>query len=83
MSANHGVACVRAVIFDISGTTLDFGSRGPVGAFVELFGRHGVTVSEEEARGPMGTHKKDHIRTMLTEAAISEPMLRWICSSLM
>ena len=27
----------RAVIFDISGTTLDYGSRGPVVAFVELF----------------------------------------------
>jgi phosphonoacetaldehyde hydrolase len=66
---------VRAVIFDISGTTLDFGSRGPVVAFVELFGRHGVTVSEEEARRPMGTHKKDHIWTMLMEPSVKE---RWI-----
>ena len=52
---------VRAVIFDISGTTLDYGSRGPVVAFVELFARHKVTVSNDEARKPMGTHKKDHI----------------------
>ncbi len=74
MSTNHQAAGVRAVIFDISGTTLDFGSRGPVVAFVELFGRHGVTISEEEARKPMGTHKKDHIWTMLTEPSISE---RW------
>ena len=65
---------VRAVIFDISGTTLDYGSRGPVVAFVELFARHGVTVTEAEARKPMGTHKKDHIWTMLTEPSISE---RW------
>ena len=65
---------VRAVIFDISGTTLDFGSRGPVVAFVELFARHGVTVTEKEARGPMGTHKKDHIWMMLTDPSISE---RW------
>jgi phosphonoacetaldehyde hydrolase len=56
---------VRAVLFDISGTTLDYGSRGPVVAFVELFCRHGVRVSEEQARGPMGTHKKDHIRALL------------------
>lgn len=65
---------VRAVIFDISGTTLDYGSRGPVVAFVELFRRHGVEVSEEEARGPMGTHKKDHIWTILQEPAIAA---RW------
>ena|ERR1035437_4442741 len=63
---------VRAVIFDISGTTLDYGSRGPVVAFVELFARHGVTVSEADARKPMGTHKKDHIWTIVTEPSISE-----------
>jgi phosphonoacetaldehyde hydrolase len=62
---------VRAVIFDISGTTLDYGSRGPVVAIVELFGRHGVRVTEDAARKPMGTHKKDHIWTMLQESDIS------------
>lgn len=72
--SSNTVNGVRAVIFDISGTTLDYGSRGPVVAFVELFARHGVTVSEEEARRPMGTHKKDHIWTMLTDPNIST---RW------
>ncbi|MGA2992099.1 MAG: phosphonoacetaldehyde hydrolase [Candidatus Korobacteraceae bacterium] len=61
---------VRAVIFDVSGTVLDYGSRGPVIAFVELFARHGVTVSEAEARRPMGAHKKDHLWAMLTDPAI-------------
>ncbi len=65
---------VRAVIFDLSGTALDYGSRGPVVAFVELFARHGVKVTHAEARGPMGTHKKDHIWSMLTETSISR---RW------
>lgn len=65
---------VRAVIFDISGTTLDYGSRGPVAAFVELFARHGVTISTEEARRPMGSHKLDHIWLMLNDPSIS---LRW------
>jgi phosphonoacetaldehyde hydrolase len=65
---------VRAVIFDISGTVLDYGSRGPVAAFVELFARHGVTISDEEARRPMGTHKLDHIWAVLTEPAVSS---RW------
>lgn len=65
---------VRAVIFDLSGTVIDHGSRGPVIAFVELFGRYGVVVTEAEARRPMGTHKRDHIWTMLTDPAIAE---RW------
>jgi phosphonoacetaldehyde hydrolase len=65
---------VRAVIFDISGTVLDYGSRGPVAAFVELFARHGVRVTGEEARGPMGMHKLDHIWMMLTDPSVSS---RW------
>ena len=49
---------VRAVIFDISGTVLDCGSRGPVAAFVELFARHGVAVTEAQARGPIGKQRR-------------------------
>jgi phosphonoacetaldehyde hydrolase len=65
---------VRAVIFDISGTVLDHGSRGPVVAFVTLFARHGVALTPEEARGPMGAHKLDHIRSLLAEPGIAA---RW------
>ena len=70
MIPQTGKRGVRAVIFDISGTVLDYGSVGPVLAFVKLFARHKVTVSSEEARRPMGTHKKDHIWAMLTEPSI-------------
>ena len=62
---------VRAVIFDISGTVLDYGSRGPVEAFVELFRRNGVPISEEEARRPMGAPKKDHIWAVLNDPDVS------------
>jgi phosphonoacetaldehyde hydrolase len=65
---------VQAVIFDLSGTAIDYGSRGPVIAFVELFARHGVPVTSAEARRPMGMHKRDHIWMMLTDSSISE---RW------
>jgi phosphonoacetaldehyde hydrolase len=65
---------VQAVIFDISGTVIDYGSRGPVVAFVELFARHGVAVTETEARLPMGAHKKDHIRAMLHNPDVAS---RW------
>jgi phosphonoacetaldehyde hydrolase len=61
---------LRAVIFDWAGTMVDYGSRAPVLAFVEVFQRHGVTLSVEQARGPMGTAKPDHIRALLDLPAI-------------
>lgn len=74
MSNPGALPGVRAVIFDISGTVLDYGSRGPVAAFVELFARHNVTISNEEARGPMGTHKRDHIWALLSDPSVAR---RW------
>lgn len=59
------MARIEAVIFDWAGTTVDFGSLSPVGAFMEAFRRAGVEVTEEETRRPMGMLKIDHIRTML------------------
>jgi phosphonoacetaldehyde hydrolase len=65
---------VEAVVFDISGTIMDFGSRGPVRAFVELFARHGALLTEAEARRPMGTHKLDHLKALFADPAIAS---RW------
>lgn len=67
---------IQMVVFDWAGTTVDFGSRAPIEAFVEVFARRRVPVSHDEARKPMGTHKHDHLRLMLTEPAISERWLR-------
>ena len=61
---------VRLVVFDLAGTTVDYGSRAPAGAFIELFARHGLQVTDAQARGPMGKHKRDHIRCMLQEEAL-------------
>mgnify|MGYP006285023869 CR=1 FL=1 len=55
----------EAVVFDWAGTTVDFGSKAPVMAFVEAFDRFGVAVSEAEARLPMGLPKRRHIEAML------------------
>lgn len=63
---------VRAVIFDWAGTVVDHGSRAPVIAFTELFRREGISLNETEARGPMGTPKKDHIRSLLNLPSIAE-----------
>lgn len=56
---------VRALIFDWAGTTVDHGSCAPAGVFVQAFAEHGLQVSIEEARGPMGIHKRDHVRYLL------------------
>jgi len=56
---------VEGVIFDWAGTTVDFGCFAPVHVFLQIFQEIGIQVTMEEARGPMGMLKKDHIRTML------------------
>lgn len=53
---------------------MDFGSRGPVAAFVELFARHGVAITEAEARVPMGKHKLDHVWALLSNPDVAA---RW------
>ncbi len=59
MPANAGQ--IQAVILDWAGTTVDYGSRAPTQVFVEIFGRRGIEVTVAEARGPMGSAKRDHI----------------------
>lgn len=53
---------VQAVLLDWAGTTMDFGCIAPAVVFVEVFARKGVPITMEEARAPMGAHKKVHIR---------------------
>ena len=48
---------LKAVVFDWAGTIVDYGSRAPMGAFVEVFRRFGVAITNAEARGPMGLPK--------------------------
>jgi phosphonoacetaldehyde hydrolase len=54
-------AHLQAVVFDWAGTIIDFGSCAPMGAFVELFRKFDIDLSIEDARGPMGMAKWDHI----------------------
>ena len=65
---------IRAVAFDWAGTTVDFGCLAPTGAFVAAFAARGVAVTTAEARGPMGLHKKDHLRAMLARPELAA---RW------
>lgn len=65
---------VRAVVLDWAGTAVDYGSRGPVRVFVDVFAAEGVDVTEGEARAFMGLAKKDHIRAMCGLETVAE---RW------
>ena len=66
----------QAIILDWAGTVVDFGSFAPTQIFVEAFAEVQVQVSIEEARGPMGMGKWDHIRTLCNDPAISERYAR-------
>ena len=72
MSRNEN--SIRLVIFDWAGTTIDHGSRAPVIPFMRAFAGRGVEVTPDEARGPMGLQKKDHIRALLQMPLIAH---RW------
>ena len=63
---------LQAAIFDWAGTVVDFGSFAPTQIFVEAFAEFGVQMSIDEARGPMGMGKWDHIRTLCDQPQISE-----------
>jgi phosphonoacetaldehyde hydrolase len=65
---------VRGALFDWAGTTVDFGSRAPARVFCEVFRRSGVEITVDEARGPMGMQKKDHLRLLTQMPAVAQ---RW------
>jgi phosphonoacetaldehyde hydrolase len=57
------------VILDWAGTVVDFGCQAPVLALREAFARHGVAISEAQARRDMGKAKEAHVRALLQDAA--------------
>jgi len=52
---------LRGVILDWAGTTVDHGCRAPAIVFVEAFRHYGVEITMEQAREPMGVHKRTHL----------------------
>jgi len=67
---------VKAVIFDWAGTTVDYGSRAPMGAFVKLFQSEGINMTIAQARIPMGINKWDHINALLSLPEIQSQWLK-------
>ena len=69
MNHQHGI---EAVIFDWSGTTVDFGSVAPTAAMQEAFNRVGVELSAGEVRAFLGIHKRDHVAKLFATERVAE-----------
>ncbi|MEB2871910.1 phosphonoacetaldehyde hydrolase [Pseudomonas rhizosphaerae] len=62
---------LQAAILDWAGTVVDFGSFAPTRIFVEAFATFDIELSLDEARGPMGMGKWEHIRTLCDQPDIA------------
>lgn len=63
---------LKLVVFDWAGTTVDHGCFAPVAPFIEVFRAAGIELTVEEARGPMGLHKRDHIAALFQLPRVAE-----------
>ncbi len=70
--SNSDLPPIKLVIFDLGGTIVDHGCQAPVRAFIEAFRAAGIEVTSEQARGPMGMAKIDHIRELFKYEAIEQ-----------
>lgn len=73
---SHCPTRLQAAILDWAGTVVDFGSFAPTRIFVEAFARLGIELTLEEARGPMGLGKQDHIRALCQQPNIAQRFQR-------
>ena len=65
-------ASLELIVFDIGGTIVDHGCMAPVSAFVRAFQALEIQISIEQARGPMGLAKLDHIRELFKLSSITQ-----------
>jgi len=56
---------LTGLLFDWTGTIIDFGSRAPAKAFMRAFEESSIQITQAEARAPMGLSKWEHIESIL------------------
>lgn len=61
---------LKAAILDWAGTTVDFGCVAPAVVFVQVFKNHGVDITMDQAREPMGAEKRNHIQEIAAMDAV-------------
>ncbi len=62
---------LKAVLLDWAGTTLDYGCMAPAVVFIEVYRRKGVNITIDQAREPMGAHKRVHIQQIGKNPAVA------------
>ena len=62
---------IEAIVFDLAGTLIDFGSLAPSQVLIKLFDRFGIKITRKQAIGPMGIEKRAHIKALLTTREIN------------
>lgn len=65
---------LKCAILDWAGTTMDYGVYAPAVVFIEVYRRQGIEITMEEARAPMGAHKKVHLQKISEMPAVAR---RW------
>ena len=65
---------IEAIVFDLAGTLIDFGSLAPSKVLIHIFNKIGIPISRKEAIGPMGIEKRAHISRLINTKKIN---LQW------
>lgn len=66
---------LKAVVLDWAGTTVDHGCMAPAETFVAAFAAMGVTITQAQARAPMGMAKWSHIQAITRMPAVADGWL--------
>ena len=62
---------IEAIVFDLAGTLIDFGSQAPSKVLIHIFSENGIPITKKEAIGPMGIEKKAHISQLIYSKKIN------------
>ena len=62
---------IEAIVFDLAGTLIDFGSQAPSKVLIHIFNENGIPITKKEAIGPMGIEKKAHISQLIYSKKIN------------
>lgn len=55
---------IEAIVFDLAGTLIDFGSQAPSKVLIHIFNENGIPITKKEAIGPMGIEKKSTYKSI-------------------
>ena len=63
---------LKLVVFDWSGTVVDYGCQAPAAALLEAFAKHRIMLTMAQVRGSMGIERYEHVRSLLELPAVGD-----------